>query len=70
MFSVTIRVTDAGGGTNDKTFSLPVNGGGLFKTGGVGGGSCGAEPSAQPVLLALAALAVLAVGLRLRRRAA
>ncbi len=70
LFSVTIRVTEAGGGTNDKTFALPINGNGLFSKSTARGGSCAAEAGSQPTLLVLAMLAVALMALRLRKRAA
>ena len=69
LFPITIRVTDSGGGTNDKTFSLAINGNATLASGG--GGSCVAsqgQSQGWTYLLALAILASLAVSRRLLRK--
>ncbi len=71
LFPITIRVTDSGGGTNDKTFSLAINGNATLSSGGGGGGSCVAsqgQSQGWTYLLALAILASLAVSRRLLRK--
>lgn len=70
VFNITIRVTDTGGNTNDKAFTLAVNGGTLFKKSTVGGGSCEANEGASALLFAMAALAAVALALRMRARKA
>jgi hypothetical protein len=70
LFNVTIRVTETGGGTNDKTFSLAINGNALFGKSTARGGSCSADSGSEPAMLVLAMLAVALMALRLRRRAA
>ncbi len=66
-FQITVRVTDATGGTNDATFTLAIsNAPGLS---GPRSGSCSTDDSNQwPMLLIMAALAALAVGGRMLRR--
>lgn len=67
-FSVTIRVTDATGGTNDRGFTIDIGGSllGGAKKGGTGGG-CESGTSAPWLPVGLAALAMLALLPRRRR---
>ncbi len=71
VFQFDLRVTDANGGTADRTFSLtvqPAPGGG-FSGGGSGSGGSGCETGhGTPwLLMALAALGALALAVRRRR---
>lgn len=70
-FNIAVRVTDAGGGTDERNYTLVIAGSPLLPTaGGGGGGACAShsEGNLGP-LAALAALLALLAGVRVARRA-